>query len=89
MVKTSNNKNSESAPPPNLKNGSNKINKKGKEQQTEIIIIKKIKANNEPSKKKIKTLASDHFSASAGKNEMKEQEPRAEKVSILHVDVFY
>ena len=89
MVKTSNNKNSESVPPPNIKYNTNKTNKKGKEQQTGIIIIKKSKANNEPSKKKIKTLASDHFSASAGKNDMKEQEPIAEKVSILHVNVFF
>ncbi len=78
MGKT-NNKNNVTTLPPSNKFNSNKNIKKGKEN----IIIRKTKADYESVSKKVKTLASDHFSASAGNTKMKEYNPVAENVSMF------
>ena len=64
MGKT-NNKSNDKAEPTSNKLDDNKKVKKGKEKEN--IIIKKTKANHESTSKKVKTLASDHFSESANK----------------------
>ena len=83
MGKTNNN---DMAPPTGNKRNSTKHVKKGKEQEKETLIIKKTKPDYDISSKKIKTLASDHFSTSAGKTTMK---PYNTEVSAIICTCFF
>ena len=82
-------KHNDSASPPSKKSSSNKNLKTTKEKQKDNIVIRKIKSNHDWGSKKVKTLASDHFSVSTNNTQSKEPNLIAEKVCLNVAAVFF
>ena len=70
----------DSAFTPSKKSSSNKNLKTTKEKQKDNIVIRKINSNHDWGSKKVKTLASDHFSVSTNNTQSKEPNLIVEKV---------
>ena len=78
-----NNKKDDIAQPASNKLSSKKNFKTSKEKQKDNIIIRKTTLDYEKNSRKVKILASDHFSESAGKTKMVEPNSKTKKVCLL------